>query len=126
MSQAPLTINGRNWMRLSGAALAMRSASAQTQETTAAAHADLSKISPDKLLLKDYRPKSIYKIPRSEITRAKFPVVDVHCHGARPAARIAEMVKNMDAVGLEKSVIFTELQRPRSSLRCRWRITKST
>jgi hypothetical protein len=75
MSQAPLTINGRNWMRLSGAALAMRSASAQTQETTAAAHADLSKISPDKLLLKDYRPKSIYKIPRSEITRAKFPVV---------------------------------------------------
>jgi hypothetical protein len=107
MSQEPLAINRRNWMRLSGAALAMRSASAQTQQTKAADHADLSKIPPDKLLLKDYRPKSIYKIPQTEITRAKFPVIDVHCHGARPAARVSEMLKNMDAVGLEKSVIFT-------------------
>lgn len=98
-------------MRLSGAALAMRSASAQTEQTSTAAH-DLSKIPPDKLLLKDYRPKSIYKIPKTEITRAKFPVIDVHCHGARPASRVAEMVKNMDAVSVEKSVIFTGAATP--------------
>jgi len=99
-------------MLLSGSALAVRSASAQLQPPTASSHADLSKIPPDKLLLKDYRPKSIYKIPRTEVPRAKFPVIDVQCHGARPPERIAEMVKNMDAVGLEKTVIFTGAATP--------------
>ena len=99
--------NRRNWMKLSGLALAMRPGPAQAQAAGAADHTDLSKIPPDKLLLKDYRPKSIYKVPVTHIMKAKFPVIDVHCHGARPPERIAEMVRNMDAVGLEKSVIFT-------------------
>lgn len=96
----------------SGAALAIQPATAQPEQPTASHHVDLSKIPPDKLLLKDYRPKSIYKIPKTEVTTAKFPVIDVHCHGARPSQRIAEMVKNMDAVGVEKTVIFTGVATP--------------
>ena len=112
MSLRQLAINRRQLMMLSSAALAMPSGSAQPQQPAVADPADLSKITPDKLLLKDYRPKSIYKIPKTEITKAKFPVIDVHCHGARPAERIAEMVRNMDAVGLEKSVIFSGAATP--------------
>ncbi len=65
-------------------------------------------ISPDKLLLRDYRPRSIYKIPETKITRAKYPVIDCHTHPyARTAAEVDQWVKNMDAVGLEKGVVMT-------------------
>ena len=63
--------------------------------------------SPGNFRLKDYHPQSIYRIPKTDIKRAKFPIVDVHCHGARPAAKLDEMVTVMDAVGVEKTVIFT-------------------
>ena len=32
--------------------------------------------SPEKILLKDYRPRSLYKIPITEVPKAKFPIVD--------------------------------------------------
>jgi hypothetical protein len=35
---------------------------------------------PDYLLLKNYRPKSIYNIPITKIEKAKFPVIDMHSH----------------------------------------------
>jgi predicted TIM-barrel fold metal-dependent hydrolase len=63
--------------------------------------------SPERFLLKDYRPQSLYRTPKTEIKRAKYPVIDVHCHGARPIDRLDEMVKVMDAAGIEKTVIFT-------------------
>lgn len=64
--------------------------------------------SPEKLLLKDYRPKSIYRIPETRITKAKYPVIDCHTHPyARGSNQVDQWAKNMDAVGLEKSVILT-------------------
>ena len=36
--------------------------------------------SPEKILLKDYRPKSLYKIPITEVPKAKFPIIDMHSH----------------------------------------------
>ncbi|MGI8989522.1 MAG: amidohydrolase family protein [Bryobacteraceae bacterium] len=93
-------MNRRQLMMASGAALAMRPGSAQSQGTAAQ---DL----PDRILLKDYRPRSIYKIPVTEVKKAKFPIVDVHCHGARGTEQLDEMVGTMDAVGVEKTVIFT-------------------
>src|SRR5437763_1404043 len=56
--------------------------SAPSQKT-----ADLD--SPERILLKDYRPKSIYKIPASEVPKAKFPIIDVHSH---PYAKTPEQV----------------------------------
>jgi len=98
-------MNRRQWMMLSGAvAAAARAGSAQTPPASAAqAEPD----TPDKFLLKDYRPESIYKVPRTEVNQAKYPVIDVHCHGARPPEQLDEMVKLMDSVGVEKTVIFT-------------------
>ena len=42
----------------------------------------------------------------TEINKAKYPVIDAHNHGHGPLS-VADMVKMMDQVGVEKSVIFT-------------------
>jgi uncharacterized protein len=82
------------------------------EEAKAGAHTDgpatTKTASPETLLLKDYRPKSIYKIPVTEIAKAKFPVIDMHSHPyAKTAAEIDDWVRNMDEVGLEKTMILT-------------------
>jgi hypothetical protein len=59
-------------------------------------------------LLKDYRPVSIYKIPVTQVAKAKFPIIDMHSHPyAKTAAEIDEWVRNMDEVGVEKTIILT-------------------
>jgi len=93
-------MNRRQWMMSSAVALAMRRVSGQTQQPP-------TQDSPENFRLKDYHPRSIYRVPKTDIKRAKFPIVDVHCHGARPVGQLDEMVKVMDAVGVEKTVIFT-------------------
>src|SRR5258708_35064447 len=35
---------------------------------------------PEQVLLKDYRPKSIFKIPETRIEKARYLVIDVHSH----------------------------------------------
>jgi predicted TIM-barrel fold metal-dependent hydrolase len=62
----------------------------------------------DKLLLKNYRPQSIYKIPKTFIEKAKYPIIDLHSHPyAETPEQIAQWVKNMDEVGIEKTIILT-------------------
>jgi uncharacterized protein len=74
----------------------------------AAAPASTKATLPQTLLLKDYRPTSIYKIPVTEIAKAKFPVIDMHSHPyAKTPAAIDEWVRNMDEVGVEKTIILT-------------------
>jgi uncharacterized protein len=64
--------------------------------------------SPERILLKDYRPKSIYKIPVTEVAKAKFPIIDMHSHPyAKTPEQIAGWVRNMDEVGVEKTIILT-------------------
>lgn len=64
-------------------------------------------IPPDQLLLKDYRPRSIYEIPVTRVEKARFPVIDVHSHPyVRTPSQVEQWVKNMDAVGIEKSIIM--------------------
>src|ERR1039458_8532533 len=102
-------MNRRQWMKLSGAAAtAGRGAAWQAAEPGPL----MGNVTPDKLLLKDYRPVPIYKIPQTDIKRAKYPIVDAHCHGARPPQQVDEMVKLMDAVNVEKTVIFTGAATP--------------
>ena len=60
--------------------------------------------SPETLLLKDYRPRSIYKIPRTSVEKAKYPVVDMHSHAyAKTHEQIAGWVRLMDEVGGRQS-----------------------
>lgn len=63
---------------------------------------------PDHILLKDYKPKSIFKIPETHVEKARFPVIDVHSHDlAKTDEDVAQWVKTMDEVGLEKVIILT-------------------
>jgi predicted TIM-barrel fold metal-dependent hydrolase len=62
----------------------------------------------NQLLLKDYRPVSIYKIPVTQVNKAAFPVTDMHSHDyAQTAQDVEQWVKNMDACGIEKTIILS-------------------
>ncbi|HEY3974060.1 MAG TPA: amidohydrolase family protein [Candidatus Sulfotelmatobacter sp.] len=100
------------WANLAGlaagipaSALAVVSGAEKAEKKApSATHAD----SPEHILLKDYRPQSIYKIPVTEIAKAKFPIIDMHSHPyAKTAREIDDWVRNMDEVGVEKTIILT-------------------
>jgi uncharacterized protein len=105
------------WANLAGLAAGLPSSAASAFGVTAQeakpglpVNAEPSKKlpSPETILLKDYRPESIYKIPVTEIAKAKFPIIDMHSHPyAKTAPAIEEWVKNMDEVGVEKTLILT-------------------
>ena len=82
---------------------------AQPEDSSAGKSPSTAKLaSPDTILLKDYRPKSIYKIPVTEIARAKFPIIDMHSHPyARTEKEIDAWVATMDEVGINKTIILT-------------------
>ena len=64
--------------------------------------------SPETILLKDYRPNSIHKVPVTQIGKAKYPIIDMHSHPyAKTPQQIDEWVRNMDEVGVEKTMILT-------------------
>ncbi len=63
---------------------------------------------PNQLLLKNYRPHSIYNIPKTEVKKAKFPVIDMHSHAyATTPEMVDQWVKTMDEVGIKKTIILT-------------------
>jgi uncharacterized protein len=77
-------------------------------QSSADARKENEQPSPETILLKDYKPKSLYKIPITEVPKAKFPIIDMHSHAyAKTSEEIAEWVKNMDEVGIEKTIILT-------------------
>lgn len=62
----------------------------------------------DSLLLKDYHPVSIYRVPVTTVPRAAFPVTDLHSHPyAKSDAEIDQWVKTMDSAGIARTVILT-------------------
>ena len=64
--------------------------------------------SPEELLLKDYRPRSIYKIPETRVEKARYPTIDVHSHDyGRSDADLKRWVETMDAVGIERTIILS-------------------
>ena len=63
---------------------------------------------PDSILLKNYRPKSIYKIQVTKVEKAKFPVIDLHSHPyAKSPEQIKEWIKIMDRFGIQKTMILS-------------------
>jgi predicted TIM-barrel fold metal-dependent hydrolase len=68
---------------------------------------DMNGISADALLLRDYRPVSVYKVPISYIPRAKYPVTDMHFHGVQRPDQVDSWVKMMDDANVEKATVFT-------------------
>lgn len=65
----------------------------------------------DSILLKDYEPENSLVLPRSEVDKARFPVIDVHAHPSmgniKTAADVDDWVRAMDEVGVEKTVLLS-------------------
>ncbi len=71
-------------------------------------HSTLHSQSISELKLKDFNPKSIYRIPETKILKAKYPIVDFHAHDYPDNdAELDEWVKTMDEVGIAKSIILS-------------------
>jgi uncharacterized protein len=67
----------------------------------------------DQLLLKNYTPVSLYHIPVTKIQKAAYPVIDVHSHDyAKNEQEIEQWVKDMDACGIEKTIILATTSGP--------------
>jgi len=63
---------------------------------------------PETLLLKDFRPKSVYNVPQTTIDKARYPAIDMHAHDyARTPEQIAEWIRSMDESGVEKAIVLT-------------------
>src|SRR5690242_8538373 len=62
----------------------------------------------DNILLKNYRPVSIYKTPTANIQRASFPVIDMHSHDyVETKNDVDDLVKLMDKMNVRKTMILT-------------------
>lgn len=62
----------------------------------------------DNILLKNYRPVSIYKTPTANIQKASFPVIDMHSHDyVRTKNDVDDLVKLMDKMNIKKTMILT-------------------
>ncbi len=62
---------------------------------------------PEQITLESYRPVSIYRIPVTTVSKARYPTIDMHSHPeAKTPEDVARWVKVMDAAGIEKSVLL--------------------
>ena len=63
----------------------------------------------DSLLLKDYKPHSIFVIPETVVLKAKYPAIDMHMHAPRGGnldSIVIVQIKNMDETGVQKTILF--------------------
>ena len=68
----------------------------------------LAQVTPEQLLLKDYKPRSIFKIPETRVEKARYTVIDVHSHDYAPDdAAVERWVQTMNAVGIGKTIILS-------------------
>jgi uncharacterized protein len=68
----------------------------------------VAQTSPTDIILNDYRPHSIYKVPVSNIAKARYPAIDIHSHPyAKSDADLAQWVKVMDGAGISKTIVMT-------------------
>jgi predicted TIM-barrel fold metal-dependent hydrolase len=62
----------------------------------------------DGLLLRNYRPKSIYNIPTTQGRRYDLPVIDMHSHAyAVSEAELKAWVETMKRLNIEKTIILS-------------------
>lgn len=61
----------------------------------------------EKILLMDFRPEVVNNIPKTEIPRAKFDIIDMHAHDyAATEEEIAQWCKTMDEVGVLNTAVM--------------------
>ena len=107
-------MNRRQALMLSGMALAAQRALPGVPNGQGSQQAEYPPGSLPRVQLKDYRPVSLYKTHVTVIKKARHPVFDIHCHGARNFDTVGDMVKLMDSLNIEKTVILTGASTPKS------------
>jgi predicted TIM-barrel fold metal-dependent hydrolase len=63
----------------------------------------------DSLLLRDYKPESIFVIPETVVLKARYPAIDMHMHAPREGnldSIVLAQIKNMDESGVQKTILF--------------------
>ena len=97
-------------------ALAISTSSAREQESSGPPAGPSPAASAERarsdLLLRDFKPRSMLKVPAHEVERAAFPAVDVHNHvndarGNDPPVPVDELLARMDRLNLKRIVILT-------------------
>jgi uncharacterized protein len=63
--------------------------------------------SPETFRLNEFRPKSVFNTTQTIVSRAKFPVIDMHAHAWDIKSDISEWVNRMDAANIEKTIVLT-------------------
>ena len=63
--------------------------------------------SPENFKLNEFRPVSIFNTPKTRVTQAKFPLIDIHAHAWDLDSDIGEWVKRMDAANIKKTVVLS-------------------
>lgn len=66
-------------------------------------------VTPERLLLREYRPRSIYRVPQTRIDRARFPAIDMHNHPRYVATpkEVEGWLRVMDEVGVHTTVMLS-------------------
>jgi predicted TIM-barrel fold metal-dependent hydrolase len=105
-------MNRRSFLKsanAAGLALALPATTfAADEKKSSTASATPAAPDPNAILLKDYRPVSIHKVPVTHVDKAKFPIIDMHSHPyPKTDAEITTWLKNMDEVNVEKTMILT-------------------
>src|SRR3954468_16469760 len=60
------------------------------------------------ILLKNYKPVSIYHVPVTDVRKAAYPVINMHSHDfAKTPEDIAQWTRTMDEVGIKRTMILT-------------------
>lgn len=87
----------RQWLGMMGATLVGQSAAPARAAEPRAAQAPQGKRS--QIYLSEFEPKSMLKVPETNVERAKFPVIDIHTH-------ISFSAVNKNGVGISEKVKF--------------------
>ncbi len=62
----------------------------------------------NQLKLRDFKPVSIYRIPVTQVVKAKYPVTDFHSHDyPKTDSAVDAWVKTMDESGIAKTIILS-------------------
>jgi predicted TIM-barrel fold metal-dependent hydrolase len=65
--------------------------------------------SPDELLLRNYRPRSIYKVPVTKNRKVSTPIIDLHSHPyADTEKELEAWVATLRALKIEKTIILSK------------------
>jgi hypothetical protein len=63
---------------------------------------------PSAILLRDFKPRVLHRVPVTTVEKARYPIIDVHSHAyARTPEQIDRWVRTKDEVGIERTILLT-------------------